>query len=76
MVQADLDRVRKKKIGYFLRALNSVEYIANQFTRYAFNDMDLFDAVPALEKITVAGFAKSFCFDSRRKSADSLFSSS
>jgi len=58
--QDDLDRVRKKKIGYFLRALNSVEFIANQFTRYAFNDMNLFEAVPALEKMTVADLQQSF----------------
>ncbi|PLT34148.1 EF-P 5-aminopentanol modification-associated protein YfmH [Bacillus sp. V5-8f] len=45
-------RTIKKKIGSFLRSLNSPEYIANQFTRYAFNEMDLFDVVPALEKIT------------------------
>lgn len=58
--QDDLDRVRKKKIGYFLRALNSVEFIANQFTRYAFNDMNLFEAVPVLEKMTVADLQQSF----------------
>jgi predicted Zn-dependent peptidase len=46
-----LDRAKKKKIGAFLRAVNSPEYIANQFTRYAFNDMNLFDVVPTLEKI-------------------------
>lgn len=57
---ADLDRVRKKKIGFFLRALNSVEYIANQFTRYAFNEMNLFDAVPVLEKMTVADLQQAF----------------
>lgn len=48
-----LDRAIKKKIGTFLRAVNSPEYIANQFTRYAFNDMNLFDVVPTLEKITL-----------------------
>jgi predicted Zn-dependent peptidase len=48
-----LDRAKKKKIGAFLRAVNSPEYIANQFTRYAFNDMNLFDVVPTLEKITL-----------------------
>lgn len=57
---SDLDRVRKKKIGFFLRALNSVEYIANQFTRYAFNDMNLFDAVPVLEKMTVSDLQDAF----------------
>ncbi|MEH7177149.1 EF-P 5-aminopentanol modification-associated protein YfmH [Neobacillus vireti] len=48
-----LERAKKKKIGGFLRAVNSPEYIANQFTRYAFNDMNLFDVVPTLEKITL-----------------------
>jgi len=48
-----LDRVIKKKIGGFLRSLNSPEYIANQFTRYAFLDMNLFDIVNMLELITV-----------------------
>ncbi|MGJ7913192.1 EF-P 5-aminopentanol modification-associated protein YfmH [Neobacillus sp. LXY-1] len=52
--EEQLDRAKKKKIGAFLRAVNSPEYIANQFTRYAFNDMNLFDVVPTLEKITLA----------------------
>ncbi|WP_100373145.1 EF-P 5-aminopentanol modification-associated protein YfmH [Bacillus sp. FJAT-45037] len=55
--QSDLDeqmvrRAVKKKIGSFLRSLNSPEYIANQFTRYEFNKMNLFDVVPVLETIT------------------------
>jgi predicted Zn-dependent peptidase len=48
-----LERTKKKKIGSFLRAVNSPEYIANQFTRYAFNEMDLFDVVPVLESLTL-----------------------
>jgi predicted Zn-dependent peptidase len=52
MTEEELDRVRKKKIGGFLRSLNSPEFIANQFTRYAFNDMDLFDVVDVLETLT------------------------
>ena len=51
--EEQLERAKKKKIGGFLRAVNSPEYIANQFTRYAFNDMNLFDVVPTLEKITL-----------------------
>lgn len=51
--EEQLERIKKKKIGSFLRAINSPEYIANQFTRYAFNDMNLFDVVPTLEKITI-----------------------
>ncbi|WLP62687.1 pitrilysin family protein [Bacillus thuringiensis] len=50
---AALERVKKKKIGGFLRSLNSPEYIANQFTRYAFNESSLFDALTVLEGLTV-----------------------
>ncbi|MGG3561753.1 pitrilysin family protein [Neobacillus rhizosphaerae] len=53
ITEEQLARAKKKKIGTFLRAVNSPEYIANQFTRYAFNDMNLFDVVPTLEKITL-----------------------
>ncbi|MCJ7839700.1 insulinase family protein [Lederbergia sp. NSJ-179] len=47
-----LERSKKKRIGGFLRSLNSQEYIANQFTRYIFNEMNLFDVVPVLEELT------------------------
>ena len=53
-----LERVKKNRIGSFLRALNSPEYIANQFTRYAFNEMDLFKVVPMLEEITFSDVKK------------------
>lgn len=49
----DLNRILKKKIGSFLRALNSPEFIANQFTRYQFNDMNLFNVIEVLESLTV-----------------------
>lgn len=52
--QDDLERARKKKIGSFLRALNSPEFIANQFTRYEFNGMNLFDVIPTFEDLTAA----------------------
>lgn len=55
-----VERLKRKKIGFFLRALNSIEFIANQFTRYSFNDMNLFDAVPVLETITVADLEEAF----------------
>jgi predicted Zn-dependent peptidase len=48
-----LERTKKKRIGTFLRAVNSPEYIANQFTRYSFNEMNLFDVVSTIEQITV-----------------------
>ncbi|ALC90952.1 zinc protease [Bacillus sp. FJAT-18017] len=58
-ISADqLERAKRKKIGSFLRAINSPEFIANQFTRYAFNEMDLFAVVPVLEKITLDDIQK------------------
>jgi predicted Zn-dependent peptidase len=60
-----LERTKKKKIGAFLRAVNSPEFIANQFTRYAFNEMDLFDVVPTLESLT---------YDDIQKVAESIIS--
>ena len=43
----------EKENWWFLRSLNSPEYIANQFTRYAFNESSLFDALTVLEGLTV-----------------------
>lgn len=48
-----LNRIKKKKIGAFLRSLNSPEYIANSFTRYAFHQTSLFEIVPVLESISL-----------------------
>lgn len=44
-------RSQRKKIGNFLRSLNSPEAIANQFTKYHFKNADLFEALPMLESI-------------------------
>lgn len=46
------ERSRKKEIGSFLKQLNSPEFIANQFTRYQFNQMNVFDVIPTLESIS------------------------
>ncbi|MFD1735883.1 EF-P 5-aminopentanol modification-associated protein YfmH [Bacillus salitolerans] len=54
-----LERVKKKKIGAFLRALNSPEFIANQFTRYSFNNMNMFEVVEVLESLTLTEIEKS-----------------
>ncbi len=51
--EESFQRTVKKKIGSFLRSLNSPEYVANQFTRYTFNEMNLFDVVSVLEQLTL-----------------------
>lgn len=65
---AVVDRAKKKKIGGFLRSLNSPEFIANQFTRYAFNGSNLFDALSILEEISVQDIvaAANECRDEKR----------
>jgi predicted Zn-dependent peptidase len=51
--QADFERSRKKKIGGFLRQLNSPESIANEFTKYHFKQIDLFETLPVYEQMTI-----------------------
>lgn len=60
-----LNKAKKKRIGSFLRSLNSPEFIANQFTRYAFCDANLFDILSVIENLT---------FDEARAAAEQFFS--
>lgn len=60
ITEEQLERIRKKRIGLFMRALNSPEYIANQFTHYNFNEMNLFDVVPVLEGLTTDQLKSAF----------------
>jgi len=61
-------RIKRKKIGQFLAALNSVEFIANRFTEYAFSGLTLFDVVTILEDlqaIDVLSVVKDYFQDDR-----------
>lgn len=49
----DFERARKKKIGGYLRMLNSPENIAHEFTRYQFRGSDFFSVVQVYESITL-----------------------
>lgn len=60
ITKEDLDRSCKRRIGQFMRSLNSIEFISNQFTQYNFNGMNLFDVVPALEKMTLNDLKDAF----------------
>lgn len=51
--EQSFERSRRKRIGGFLRMLNSPEAIANEFTRYRFREVDLFDLLPTYESITL-----------------------
>lgn len=51
--EEDFERTRKKKIGGFLRMLNSPENIAHEFTRYRFRGGDMFEVLPIYESLTL-----------------------
>lgn len=53
LTEEALERLIKRKIGLFIRSLNSPEFIANQFTNYAFHDTMLFDHVDVYRSITL-----------------------
>lgn len=46
-------RMKKKQIGQQLRAMNSLEYIANQFVHYYFIGLDFFDVISYMEALTL-----------------------
>lgn len=50
---AAFERSKRKKIGGYLRMLNSPEAIASEFTRYRFRDSDMFDVLPLYESCTL-----------------------
>jgi predicted Zn-dependent peptidase len=50
---AAFERSRKKRVGGFLRMLNSPESLAGEFTKYQFRGVDLFDILPVYESLTV-----------------------
>lgn len=49
----DFKLLIRRKIGQFIRALNSPEFIANQFTHYAMNGVDLFEHIDVYESLTL-----------------------
>ncbi|MCG7407429.1 insulinase family protein [Paenibacillus sp. ACRRX] len=49
--EAEFERIRNKRIGTYLRMLNSPESIANEFTKYKFRETDLFDILSVYESL-------------------------
>lgn len=47
-----LELLKRRKIGQFIRALNSPEFIANQFTHYTFHEVDFFSHIEVYESLT------------------------
>jgi len=64
----DFLRIKRKKIGQLLSAFNSVEYIANAFTEWAFAGLSLFELSGLLEELEledVKVFADDYFYDER-----------
>lgn len=53
LTEENLTLVKKRMIGQVLQSLNSLEYIANQYSQQAYGDATLFDLVPIIETITL-----------------------
>ncbi|MBB6449249.1 putative Zn-dependent peptidase [Geomicrobium halophilum] len=52
--EEEINIAKKRKIGTFMKQLNSPEFIATQFTRYEMNGDSLFEVIPTIEKVTLS----------------------
>lgn len=53
IAEADFDILKKMRIGHILKAMNSLEYVANKYIQYDFAGFDFFDVVPFIQGLTV-----------------------
>lgn len=60
MLEEDFERIKKKEIGNFLMGLNSIEFIANNFIDFYFDDFLLTDYLTVLESIKYEELIKRF----------------
>ena len=51
--EEEFNRTKRQIIGGFIQALNSLEYIANQFTKYYYVGSSLFDILNVADSITI-----------------------
>lgn len=49
--ETNLDLLKRKMLGQYFQSLNSIEYIANQFTQSLFGDRTLFDLPEIIDSI-------------------------
>jgi predicted Zn-dependent peptidase len=50
---ASFERSKRKKIGAFMRMMNSPEALANEFTKYEYKQASLFDVLDVYESVTL-----------------------
>lgn len=54
LTEANLSLLKKKMIGKYFQSLNSLEYIANQFSQSLFGETTLFDTPEVIESVQLA----------------------
>ena len=60
LLEEDFNRIQRKSIGEFLMGLNSVEFIANNFIDFYFDDFLLLDYVDLIESIEYKDLVERF----------------
>ncbi|MFD1850323.1 EF-P 5-aminopentanol modification-associated protein YfmH [Oceanobacillus bengalensis] len=53
LTESEFERMKKKKTGQLLRAMNSLEFIANKYIHYDTLGINLFDIVPTIGSLSV-----------------------
>lgn len=53
LTEKNLMLIKKRMIGQHLQSLNSLEFIANQYSQQTYGEATLFDLVPIIEAITL-----------------------
>lgn len=61
LLEKDFFRTKRQIVGGFITALNSLEYIANQFTKYHFQNASLFELLPIAKSITLDDVKEALC---------------
>lgn len=52
----DVETMKRKRIGQILRAMNSLEYIANEYIHYFSVDVDFLQIIPEIQALTKEDF--------------------
>lgn len=56
MDEQGYERIKRKKFGQLLRAMNSLEFIANQYSHYQLMNIDFFETAVLLEQLSYEEF--------------------
>ncbi len=58
----EVERLIRRRTGQFIRALNSPEFIANQFTHYTFAKSNVFDTLEVLAELTTEDIKRALAY--------------